>query len=39
MDLRNNELGFIIGISNKKASDEELKQIIISEIKMAKLGI
>ena len=36
MDLRNNELGFIIGISNKKASDEELKQIIISEIKNGK---
>ncbi len=33
MDLRNNELGSLIGITNKKATNEELKQLILSEIK------
>lgn len=36
MDLRNNELGFLIGSNNKKATNEELKQLIISEIKNGK---
>lgn len=33
MDLRNNELGFLIGSVNKKVTDEVLKQLILSEIK------
>lgn len=33
MDLKNNEIGFLVGIKNKKASDEELKQLVLSEIK------
>jgi hypothetical protein len=36
MDLRNNELGFLIGTANKKTTDEELKQLILSEIKKGK---
>ena len=39
MDLRNNELGFLIGCLNKKATDEELKQLIISEIKNGKAWV
>ncbi len=33
MDLRNNEMGFILGKSYKKSSDEELKAIVITSIK------
>jgi len=33
MDLRNNELGFEIGKNNKKASKDDLKNIIIEQIK------
>jgi len=33
MDLRNNELGFEIGKNNKNASKEDLKTIIIEQIK------
>ena len=36
MDLRNNELGFLIGSANKKMTDEELKQLIVLEIKNGK---
>lgn len=36
MDLRNNEVGFIIGASHKLATNEELKQIVLSEIKNGK---
>jgi len=33
MDLRNNELGFEIGKNNKNASKDDLKNIIIEQIK------
>ena len=33
MDLRNNEVGFSLGTINKQANNEELKHIIVSEIK------
>lgn len=33
MDLRNNELGFEIGKNNKKASKDDLKNIVIEQIK------
>ncbi|MBC7694590.1 MAG: hypothetical protein H7141_04000 [Burkholderiales bacterium] len=33
MDLRNNELGFFIGCNNRKLSKEELRNIIIGQIK------
>lgn len=33
MDLRNNEVGFLIGKNNRKFSKEELKRAVISEIK------
>src|SRR5690606_27581918 len=36
MDLLNNELGFVIGKSNKKLILEELKNAVISEIKNGK---
>jgi hypothetical protein len=36
MDLRNNEVGFIIGTAHKQATNEELKQIVLSEIKNGK---
>jgi hypothetical protein len=36
MDLRNNEVGFTIGIGHKMESVEELKQLIINEIKSGK---
>jgi hypothetical protein len=36
MDLRNNEEGFVIGASHKQATNEELKQIVLSEIKNGK---
>ena len=34
MDLRNNELGFLIGTSNKDVKIEELKEIVLSQIKL-----
>ncbi len=34
MDLRNNELGFEIGKNNKNASKDDLKNIIIEQIKV-----
>ena len=34
MDLRNNELGFEIGKNNKNASKDDLKSIIIEQIKV-----
>ena len=33
MDLRNNELGFILGAGHKNSSDEELKAITVTAIK------
>lgn len=33
MDLRNNELGFSIGGRNRKATDNELKQVVIDKIR------
>ena len=36
MDLRNNEVGFIIGKSHKQTTNEELKHLILSEIKNGK---
>lgn len=39
MDLLNNELGFVIGKSNKKLILEELKNAVISEIKNGKAFI
>lgn len=36
MDLRNNEVGFIIGTAHKQATNEELKQMVLSEIKNGK---
>ena len=36
MDLRNNEVGFVIGVIHKQATNEELKQIVLSEIKNGK---
>ena len=37
MDLRNNEVGFVIGATHKKATNEELKQMVLSEIKNGKV--
>ena len=34
MDLRNNEIGFEIGKNNKNASKDDLKNIIIEQIKV-----
>ncbi len=36
MDLRNNEVGFVIGTTFNQATKEELKQIVLSEIKNGK---
>jgi len=36
MDLRNNELGFVIGSQNKVSTNEELKQLVIQEIQNGK---
>jgi hypothetical protein len=36
MDLRNNEAGFVIGAIHKQTTNEELKQIVLSEIKNGK---
>lgn len=36
MDLRNNELGFLIGSQHKASSNEELKQLVIQEIQNGK---
>lgn len=36
MDLRNNEVGFVIGTAHKQATNEELKRIVLSEIKNGK---
>ncbi len=34
MDLKNNELGFLIGRNHRKLSKEELKNVVIREIKV-----
>lgn len=39
MDLKNNEVGFEIGKENKKAALENLKDIVVSEIKKGKAMI
>ena len=36
MDLRNNEVGFMIGTDHKQATSEELKHIVLFEIKNGK---
>lgn len=36
MDLRNNELGFLIGSQNKTSSNEELKELVIYQIQNGK---
>ena len=36
MDLRNNEAGFVIGSSHKKAAMEELKTLVVTDIKAGK---
>lgn len=37
MDLRNNEIGLMIGSTNPKSSDEELRQIVIKTISEGKV--